>query len=136
MEKEIKIANNTAEIARLADFVEELGVELGLSPAVTMNIDLALEEAVINIILYAYPQDQLHEITLKVTSSGEHLLFLLTDRGMSFDPTQVPDADITLPLEERPVGGLGIFLIRQIMNEVTYERIGEENKLTMKKKIE
>ena len=136
MEKEIKIANNVAEISLLADFVEELGIELDLSPAMTMNINLALEEAVVNIILYAYPQDQLHEIRLKVTASARQLIFLLTDCGMSFDPTQVPEADVTLPLEERPIGGLGVFLIRKIMNEVTYERIGGENKLTMKKNIE
>lgn len=136
MEREIKIANNVDEIPRLANFVEELGAELDLSPAMVMNINLALEEAVVNIILYAYPQDQLHEIRLKVTASGEQLIFLLTDSGMSFDPTQVPEADVTLPLEERPIGGLGVFLIRKIMNEVTYERIGGENKLTMKKNIE
>ena len=136
MKKEIKIANQVAEIPRLADFVEELGAELDLSPAMTMNINLALEEAVVNIILYAYPQDQLHEIRLKVTASEQQLIFLLTDSGMSFDPTRVPEADVTLPLEERPIGGLGVFLIRKIMNEVTYERIGGENKLTMKKNIE
>ena len=136
MEKEIKIANNVDEIHRLADFVEELGAELDLSPAMVMSINLALEEAVVNIILYAYPQDQLHEIRLKVTASGQQLIFLLSDSGMSFDPTRVPEPDVTLPLEERPVGGMGVFLIRKIMNEVTYERIGGENKLTMKKNIE
>ncbi len=136
MEKEIKIVNNVNEITRLADFVDELGVELDLSPEVTMNINLAVEEAVVNIILYAYPRDQFHEIRLKVTASEQQLIFLLSDSGMSFDPTRVPDADVTLPLEERPVGGMGIFLIRKIMNEVTYERIDGENKLTMKKYIE
>ena len=136
MEKEIKIANNVDEIPRLADFVEELGAELELSPAMAMSINLALEEAVVNIILYAYPQDQLHEIRLKVTASAQQLIFLLSDSGMSFDPTRVPEPDVTLPLEERPIGGMGVFLIRKIMNEVTYERIGGENKLTMKKNIE
>ena len=136
MEKEIKIANNMTEVARLADFVEELGSELELSPEITMNINLALEEAVANIILYAYPQDQLHEIRLKVTKAGQQLIFLLSDSGKSFDPTRVPEADVTLPLEERPIGGLGIFLIRKIMNEVTYERIDGKNNLTMKKDIE
>lgn len=136
MEKEIKIANNVDEIPRLADFVEELGAELELSPAMAMSINLALEEAVVNIILYAYPQDQLHEIRLKVTASAQQLIFLLSDSGMSFDPTRVPEPDVTLPLEERPIGGMGVFLIRKIMNEVTYERIDGENKLTMKKNIE
>ena len=133
MEKEIKLTNNMSEISRLEIFIEELGEELGLLPETTMNINLALEEAVANIILYAYPSDEQREILLKVTTSSEQIIFLLTDKGVSFDPTQEEDADITLPIDERPIGGLGIFLIRKIMNEVTYERIEGENKLMMKK---
>lgn len=71
----------------------------------------------------------------KVTSTPKQLVFLLTDKGASFDPTQVEDTDITLSLEERPIGGLGIFLIRSIMNEISYQRLDNENRLTMKKDI-
>ena len=65
----------------------------------------------------------------------ESIVFVLTDTGKEFDPTMVPDADITLSAEDRPIGGLGIFLIRQIMNEVRYERIEDRNVLTMEKKL-
>ena len=99
------------------------------------NINLALEEAVANIIMYAYPSQEEHIILLKVTSTPKQLVFLLTDKGASFDPTQVEDTDITLSLEERPIGGLGIFLIRSIMNEISYQRLDNENRLTMKKDI-
>lgn len=136
MEKEIRLLNEIDEISRLEAFVEELGEELSLSPDVTMNINLALEEAIANIIMYAYPAGKRQDILLRVISSEQQLVFLLTDRGVSFDPTQVKDADVTLSLEERPIGGLGIFLIRQIMNEVSYERIDGQNKLVMKKNIE
>lgn len=135
LEKEIKIINDLDEIPRLAEFIEELCSEVNLSDELTMNINLALEEAVANIIMYAYPTEEIHEILLKVTYLSEQLIFLLTDKGLSFDPTQVPDADITLPIEERTIGGLGIFLIRSIMNEVSYQRLGEENMLIMKKNI-
>lgn len=135
MEKEIKIANDLNEIAVLASFIEELGEELSLSVETTMNINLALEEAVANIIMYAYPPQERHDIRLKVTATDKQLIFLLTDKGASFDPTQVEDVDITLPIEERPVGGLGIFLIRSIMNEISYQRIDNENHLIMKKDI-
>lgn len=135
MEKEIKIVNDLAEIERLAAFVDDLAAELDLSPGVAMNINLALEEAVVNVINYGYPQDQLHEMTLRVSSSEQQLIFVLSDSGVSFDPTRVAEAEVTLPLEERPIGGLGIFLIRKIMNEVTYERIDGKNKLIMKKII-
>lgn len=135
MEREIKLLNDMSEITRLEIFIEELGEELDLSPETAMNINLALEEAIANIIMYAYPSTEKREITLKATASKEQLIFLLTDSGISFDPTRVKDVDLTLPIEERPIGGLGIFLIRQIMNEVFYERIGETNKLVMKKNI-
>lgn len=135
MEKVIKLINNLSEIARLADFIEEIGNEFTLTPDTTMNINLALEEAIANIIMYAYPSEEEREITLQVSTNKQQLIFLLTDCGVSFDPTQTEEAAIDLPIEERPIGGLGIFLIRKIMNEVSYERIGDENKLTMKKNI-
>lgn len=135
MEKEIRITNNLNEIATLANFIETLGEELSLSAETTMNINLALEEAVANVIMYAYPPKDGQEILLKVTSNENQLIFLLTDKGLSFDPTQVEDVDLTLSIEERPIGGLGIFLIRSIMNEVSYQRLDNENRLTMKKDI-
>ena len=127
MEREIKISNDLNEISVLASFIEELGEELSLSFETTMNINLALEEAVANIIMYAYPTQEQHTILLRVTYSEKQLVFLLTDKGASFDPT--------LSLEERPIGGLGIFLIRSIMNEISYQRIDNENHLIMKKDI-
>lgn len=133
MKKEVKLLNDIDEISRLGIFVEELGEELSLSPEITMNINLALEEAIANIIMYAYPTEERHDIILSVNYTEHQLIFLLSDTGKSFDPTQANDVDLNLSLEERPIGGLGIYLIRQIMNEVTYERIGNENKLTMKK---
>ena len=135
MEKEIRISNNLNEIVVLASFIEELGEELSLPAETVMNINLALEEAVANIIMYAYPPKEQHIILLKVTSTEKQLIFLLTDKGASFDPTQVEEVDITLPIEERPIGGLGIFLIRSIMNEISYQRIDNENRLIMKKDI-
>ena len=86
--------------------------------------------------MYAYPLEVHHEIRLKASLTDNQLIFLLTDKGLSFDPTNAPDADITIPIEERAIGGLGIFLIRSIMNEVSYQRLDGENRLTMKKYIE
>ena len=136
MEKEIRITNDLDEITALATFVEELCSELSLSPETTMHINLALEEAVSNVIMYAYPLEEHQEIRLKASMTDGQLIFLLTDKGLSFDPTNAPDADITIPIEERAIGGLGIFLIRSIMNEVSYQRLDGENRLTMKKNLE
>ena len=135
MEKKLVLKNEISEISKLAAFIEELGEELDLTPDLVFNLNLVLEEAVSNVILYAYPKDEQQEISLSANVSENNLVFVLTDSGKEFDPTQAPDADITLSAEERQIGGLGIFLIRQIMNQIEYQRIDGKNVLTLGKKL-
>lgn len=136
MEKKLILQNEVAEISKLAIFIEELGGEFGLSPELVFNLNLVLEEAVSNVILYAYPKEEHQTISLIARKKDNQLIFVLTDSGKEFDPTQAPDADITLSAEDRPIGGLGIFLIRQIMNTVEYQRIEGKNVLTLGKELE
>lgn len=136
MEKKLVIKNDISEINKLAFFIEELGEEFGLTPNMVFNLNLVLEEAVSNVILYAYPKETQQEIVLTANKSDKNLIFVLSDTGKAFDPTQVPDADVTLSAEERQIGGLGIFLIRQIMNEVKYQRIDGKNSLTLIKQLD
>ena len=135
MEKSIILANDISEIARLNEFVEEIGNDFSLLPEVIFNLNLVLEEAVVNIINYAYPKEEHEKIYLSAKLHNDSIILVLTDTGKEFDPTMVPDTDITLSADERPIGGLGIFLIRQIMNEVKYERIDGKNVLTLEKKL-
>ena len=135
MEKSITLANDIAEISRLATFIEEVGEAFELTPDVIFNLNLVIEEAVVNVINYAYPKEEHQSIYLSANLHNASIVFVLTDTGKEFDPTQAPEADITLSAEERPIGGLGIFLIRQIMNEVKYQRIDGKNVLTLEKKL-
>lgn len=135
MEKILVIENDISEISKLAVFIDELGEEMNLTPELIFNLNLVLEEAVSNVILYAYGEEKHKEISLMANMSDGNLVFVLTDSGKEFDPTKVPDADITLSAEEREIGGLGIFLIRQIMDKVDYQRIGEKNVLTVRKQL-
>ena len=136
MEKKLVLKNEISEINKLAVFIEELGEELNLTPDLVFNLNLVLEEAVSNVILYAYPKEEQQEIVLTAKMSDKNLIFVLTDAGKEFDPTQAPDADVTLSAEERQIGGLGIFLIRQIMNKVEYQRIDGKNVLTLGKQLD
>ncbi len=136
MEKRLTIENQLENLTQVASFVEEICEELGLGADWVFNLNLVLEEAMTNVIMYAYPEGEKHEIWLLVQKEPDSMLTLvLEDEGIAFDPTEVPDADVTLSAEERPIGGLGIFLIRQIMDEVTYERANNRNILTMRKNI-
>jgi anti-sigma regulatory factor (Ser/Thr protein kinase) len=136
MEKKLVIKNDISEISKLAIFIDELSEELDFTPELNFNLNLVLEEAVSNVILYAYGKEEQKEISLVAQSCDNNLVFVLTDSGTEFDPTKVPDADITLSAEEREIGGLGIFLIRQIMNTVEYQRIDGKNVLTMRKQLD
>ena len=135
MEKSIILANDIAEISRLAAFIEEVGETFALTPDVVFNLNLVIEEAVVNVINYAYPKEEHQHIYLSAHLHEGSIVLVFTDTGKEFDPTLAPDADISLSAEERDIGGLGIFLIRQIMNEVRYERIDGKNVLTLEKRL-
>ena len=135
MEKSIILANDISEINKLNDFIQDMADEFSLTPDVVFNLNLVLEEAVVNIINYAYPKEDHESIYLSAKLMDGSVILVLTDTGKEFDPTMVPEADITLSADERQIGGLGIFLIRQIMNEVRYERIDGKNVLTLEKKL-
>ena len=135
MKKEIVIKNEIAELERLAVFVEEVSEQLNLDAETAMNLNLALEEVVSNVILYAYPQKMSEFINVMASSDDKVLVFTITDKGEEFDPTKVEEADITLSAEDREIGGLGIFIVKNIMNEVTYQRLDGKNILTLKKNI-
>ena len=94
-----------------------------------------MEEMVTNVIFYAYPKGTNADITLTAESDGQELTFVLSDTGKPFDPTAKEDADIESNPMDREQGGMGILIVKNIMNEVSYQRFGEENRLTMKKKL-
>lgn len=136
MKKKLVLKNEIFEINKLAVFIKELGEELDLASDWVFNLNLVLEEAVSNVILYGYPKEKQQEIVLTANKSDKNLIFVLSDTGKEFDPTQAPDADVTLSAEERQIGGLGIFLFRQIMDEVKYQRIDGKNTLTLIKQLD
>ena len=88
-----------------------------------------------NIIFYAYKGDVEDAVDISLVREGGELIVTLIDHGIAFDPTLRKDPDITLSAEDRPIGGLGIFLIKKIMDEVSYQRVDERNVFIMKKKI-
>ncbi len=127
--KKLTLHNDVAEVPLLAEWVEQLGEELGLEMPEVFQLNLALEEAVVNVMNYAYEDSGLIDLSAKVVDS--EIVFVLEDSGKAFDPTKVDDPDITLSAEERNIGGLGIFLVQQLMSSVTYSREDGKNVLTM-----
>ncbi len=135
MKKEITIKNHVSELERVSQFVEEIGEEQGLSMELRMNLNLVMEEMVSNVIFYAYPEGTEADIELTAESNGKELTFVLSDRGREFDPTAKKDPDTSVNPADREIGGMGIYIVKNIMNKVTYQRLEGKNLLTMKKNI-
>ncbi|MEA5006106.1 MAG: ATP-binding protein [Rikenellaceae bacterium] len=134
--KRIILTNNIEQINSLHVFIDSIGEELNLPPALTLNLNLALEEIVSNIILYAYSiESPANKIFIEFIKTGSKLKFIISDYGKPFDPTTKDEPDITLEAVDRPIGGLGIFLVRQIMDDIAYSRENGMNKLILYKSV-
>jgi serine/threonine-protein kinase RsbW len=133
--KHFVIENRVEELTSLAEKIDEMAEDWDLSLALAMNINLVIEEAVSNIIFYAFNDNNKHEIRISISLNDKMLTIKITDSGMPFNPLLQQQPDISLPAEERPVGGLGIFLMSQIMDEINYTRQKNQNILTLQKSI-
>jgi anti-sigma regulatory factor (Ser/Thr protein kinase) len=133
--KHFVVENQIEELSALAEGIDDLAEKWDLSQALAMNINLVIEEALSNIIFYAFTDNDKHEIKISVSLNNNMLIIKITDNGIPFNPLEQQQPDINLPAEDRPVGGLGIFLISQIMDEMHYDRQKNHNILTLNKSI-
>ncbi len=133
--RNITLPNNVETIPQLATFVEKVCIALDIDDYTTTQLNLAMEEAVVNVMEYAYPVGKKGNIHIEAQANEVRLKFTITDSGKAFDPTAHKDVDTSLSAEERSIGGLGIHLVRQIMDSINYERIGNKNVLTLRKKL-
>jgi anti-sigma regulatory factor (Ser/Thr protein kinase) len=124
------------QLALLNDFIWQAISEIRLSPPELLRFRLAVEEAVVNCILYAYPGETGREIVINLAWTPGRLTVVIIDYGVAFDPTTGKDPDLDLPLDERPVGGLGRYLTKKLMSQVMYTRESGRNILTLIKELE
>ena len=135
LQRSLTLPNDVETIPELNVFIDSVAEEIGLDMSLTMSLNLAIEEAVVNVMEYAYPQGEHGDVTIDVTATDQWLQFILTDSGTPFDPTKKEEADTSLSAEERPIGGLGIFLVRQLMDSIEYAFKDGKNVLTLKKQL-
>lgn len=137
--KEKRKLDVVAEIENLDTvlaFVDNKLEKYGCSSKIQMQIDVAVEEIFVNIANYAYnPKTGSAVISVEVQEKPLAVSITFTDEGVPYDPLEWPDPDVTLPAEERQVGGLGIYLVKKNMDDVSYEHKNGKNILTIKKNL-
>lgn len=126
------ISGDPAQLARLGQEVAGFLEEQAVPPRAAYAIQLVLEELITNIIDYAYDDAKTHEIGVRVALEAGHGVVEIEDDGRPFDPLGVPEADIRRPLEDRPIGGLGLHLVRQMVENMDYHRVGGKNRVEVR----
>ena len=134
--KELTIAATVENIEVVTDFVNEQLEALDCPMKAQMQIDIAIDELFGNIAHYAY-NPEVGYATVRVEVSEDPLAVVITfiDNGVPYDPLAKDDPDITLSAEERQIGGLGIFMVKKTMDEITYEYKDGQNILAIKKNL-
>ena len=130
---ETTIANRLVELARVSGLVNELAAAHRLPADAVADMLVALDEVLTNIITHGYSDDRSHEIRIRLTVGAEALEAEVEDDGRPFDPLAAPPPDLSSPLRERRVGGLGIHFVRKLMSEVRYSVVDNKNRLVLKR---
>ena len=127
------IRNDLQELSKLSEGLAAFCKEAHIPPTAVADMTLALEEVVTNIISYGYPDGREHRIRVRLERKDNAIVITTEDDGVAFDPLAVPSPDLDAPLCERKIGGLGIHLVRQLMDTLVYHREHGKNVLVMTK---
>jgi anti-sigma regulatory factor (Ser/Thr protein kinase) len=134
--QKLTIKNKVEELQKISLVLEQLESEWELPPKVVMNMNLALEEVVSNVIFYAFDEGTSHEIDIDFELKDNRFFVHIADDGTAFNPIQTPPpADLAKKAEERKIGGLGIYFVKNFMDDLAYKREDGKNILTLIKNI-
>jgi anti-sigma regulatory factor (Ser/Thr protein kinase) len=132
---ELRIANRLEEIGRVHRAVDSLAERQGLDPGTRRQLNVVFDELLNNTISYGYDDDGEHEIAITITVSGRRLRAAISDDGRPFNPLERASPDTGLSVEDRPTGGLGVHLVRNLVDRVSYERRGANNVVLLEKQL-
>ena len=131
----LTLKNDPSELVRVTRLVASLCAENAIPADAEYDINLTLDEIVSNVIRHAYPDGRVHEFTLRVAVDKDEFWAQVEDDGREFNPTEHPAPDLDAPLAERKAGGLGVHIVRSIMDSFEYECVAGKNLVTVRKKL-
>jgi anti-sigma regulatory factor (Ser/Thr protein kinase) len=134
-ELEYRLKNKIEEIQTLGAAIELFAETHKIPDQVVFHVNLSLDELLTNTISYGFPEGGEHEIVVRISLDGETLEIQIYDDGLAFNPLEKSEPDISLNVEDRPIGGLGIHLVRKTMDEIEYRWEDNQNILVIKKEI-
>ena len=129
------LCNSLAELDRLSKELDTIGELWELDGKTILQVNLALDEVFTNVVSYGIAGESGQQVTFSLYHRDDKIEIVVCDRGKPFDLTKAADPDLDLPLDQQSIGGLGIFLIRQYTDSITYKREAGKNILTLTKKI-
>ena len=135
VEDSLTLTNDIQDLERLKPFLDDFFERKKIAPSLLPSVNLALEEALANVIMYAYPEGTRGKVTLTAKVTDNAIRIEISDMGIPFNPLQQQEENLDVPLEERKIGGLGIPLIKEIMDTVEYAHEGGKNVLRTQKKM-
>jgi len=135
MRRRTTVPSDAAQLAVVTQFLQEFWRAAELPPAEARTFELALEEIFMNVVMHGSPAGHEPRIEVSLEFCDGKMILTVEDDGPPFDPLSLPPPDVTASLEERRVGGLGVFLVRQMMDDVSYRRTGKRNRLRSCKRI-
>jgi anti-sigma regulatory factor (Ser/Thr protein kinase) len=127
--------NEPSELNRVTDLLASLCAEHAISSDIEYDVNLALDELVTNVIRHAFTDGHTHQFTVRISLDKDEFVAQIEDDGREFNPVAHPAPDLDVPLAERKLGGLGIHLVRNLMDGFEYARVGGKNLVTLRKKI-
>lgn len=134
--KELTVDATLESIPVITDFVDEQLEQFGCPIKAQMQIDIAIDELFSNIVHYAYhPEVGPATVRIEVVEAPLSVVITFIDQGVPYDPLSRADPDVTLPAEKRELGGLGIYIVKQNMSEITYEYKNGRNILKIRKEL-
>ncbi len=137
LKRSLRFASDLRELERIQSVIKELEKEADWPPDLVYQVNLVLEELVVNVINYGYGGDPNHEIEIDLNWEADKLTVEIVDDAPAFNPLKDnPEPDLTSKLENRPIGGLGIYLVHHLMDEIKYRREQGRNHLTLIKRRE
>ncbi|MEJ2207520.1 MAG: ATP-binding protein [Anaerolineae bacterium] len=132
---ELSLWAEPSDLVDIRHFVQQAGHDLGLDDAAIYALELAVDEACTNVIMHAY-EGRGGRLELHIDIVDDHIEVVIRDWGQTFDPSAIPAPDVDAPLEQRPIGGVGLFLMRQMMDRVDFQFSETDgNTLTMAKRL-